>query len=138
MGISLFSRSFSAHDKVKIVEVPNPFNPDPRNFLVERIEHKDMGRHIVILVKYPDCNNYEGRKILVFNGLTLEELVNLEILDPHFSSEKPELSPIARFVPTKLGWKMAVEFARDRAWAELKEISDAGKERYNVDEGEGK
>ncbi len=103
--------------KTREVSVPNPFNPDPSNFLVESIEHKGMGNHIVVQVRYPNCKNYEGRKILVFNWMTLGQLTNLDILDPHFSSEKPELSPIARFIPTELGWKMAVEFAKSRALA---------------------
>lgn len=109
MGLSI-GLSSSSHDTVvKEICVPNPLNPDPRNFIIERVEHKDMGSHIVVQVKYPNCKNYEGQKILVFR--TLGQLTNLEILDPHFSSEKPELSPIARFVPTEEGWEMAVEFA---------------------------
>lgn len=123
MGLSLISISSSSYDRVKIVEVPNPLNPDPKVFIVERIEHKNMGGHLVTQVRYPNCQNYEGRKILVFCGMTLEQLVNLDILDPHFSSEKPELSPIARFVPTELGWKMAIDFATNRSWwDEIKEI----------------
>ncbi len=118
MGLSPFRTSGSSYDRVKIeeVQVPNPFNPDPKNFLIERVEYEGMAEYIVVEVSYPNCKNYEGRKILVFNSLTLSELLNLDILDPHFSSEKPELSPIARFVPTDLGWDMAVQFAKDCAW----------------------
>lgn len=106
------SWSGSSYDKVKIreVPVPNPFNPDPRNFLIERIEQ--CGKYIIVQVMYPNCKNYEGRKILLFNWMTLEQITNLEVLDPHFSSEKPELSPVARFVPTKEGWDMAVLLAQ--------------------------
>ena len=113
MGLNLFSCSSSSHDRraetnTRVVEIPNPLNPDPRKFFIERTEH--IGNHIVVQVKYPNCKNYEGRTILVFNSLTLKQLTNLDILDPHFSSEKPELSPIARFVPTADGWDMAIEF----------------------------
>jgi len=111
MGLSPFKSSGSIYDRVVTKEVPNPLNPDPRNFLIERIAHVEMGNHLVVQVKYPNCKNYEGRKILVFNSLTLEQLMNLDILDPHFSSEKPHLSPIARFIPTDQGWKMAIQFA---------------------------
>ncbi len=110
--------SCSGHDhglsKVMIreVPVPNPLNPDPTNFLIERIEYKGMGNFIVVQVKYPNCTNYEGRKILVFHWMTIEQLVNLDVLDPHFSSKKPELSPVARFVPSDEGWDMAIAFAR--------------------------
>lgn len=119
MGLSPFSSS--THDRVKevYVQVPNPFNPDPRKYLVERVEHKDTGQYLVLQVHYPNCKNYEGRKILVYNSLTLEELFNLDILDPHFSSEKPKWSPIARFVPTEAGWNMAVQFAKSQAWEDL-------------------
>lgn len=114
MGISLF-RSFSEYDKP--VVKPQPLvakgNPDPRNFKILRIAAFES--YTVVWVQYPDCTNYEGSKILVYQlPKTLVE--SLRILDPHFSSEKPAASPIARFVPTEIGWKMAENFVR--AWME--------------------
>jgi len=39
-------------------------NPDPERFTVQQV-YKVLD-YLVVGIKYPDCRNYEGRKILVF------------------------------------------------------------------------
>jgi len=83
--------------------------PDARNY--EVLDYVEEGDYLVVKIHYPECTNYEGRKILVYRGVTLDRLVNDQrAIDPHFSGNKNYHSPIARFVPTIEGWNMAVEF----------------------------
>ena len=67
-----------------------------------------MLNFLIILINYPDCINYEGNKILLFENTCLEKLIDQGSIDPHFSDNKSKISPIARFVPTIQGWTMAV------------------------------
>ena len=80
-------------------------NPDPSRRELLRLVW--VGHTTVAEVRYADCTNMEGRKILVFKGRKVLELS--DPLDPHFSEESD--SPFARFVPTKEGWKEACMFA---------------------------
>jgi len=64
------------------------------------------------MINYPDCNNYEGNKILVFEGIKYIKLYEQGSIDPHFSDNKKFHSPIARFEPTDKGWSMAVELCK--------------------------
>ncbi len=75
-------------------------NPDPRNFTIEKFLI-EVGPFVAIMVHYPECSNFSGRKILVFRGVSREQLIEAKVLDPHFS--ETGLSPIARFVPTEKG-----------------------------------
>lgn len=79
-------------------------NPNPKDFSV--IFSISCGEYVVAEVLYPNCINYEGRKILVFKGITEQGLKKLTYLDPHFSIRSPL---IARFAPTPNGWDMAVK-----------------------------
>jgi len=79
-------------------------NPNPSNF---KILSAGMNENFTILkVKYPDCANYEGVKILVYKGHILKELMAMTEVDPHFCDK--HLSPIARFEPTEYGLKLAL------------------------------
>lgn len=80
---------------------PNP-SPDRWNIL-EKYEYKNG---YVLKVHYLDCTNFEGIKVMVFEG----KYKKRKQLDPHFSKEKD--SPIARFRPNKQGLKMAQELAK--------------------------
>lgn len=62
-----------------------------------------VGACTVMQVQFPHCTNFEGVKILVYKGEVPA------VIDPHFCDD--HISPIARFVPTEEGWKMAVAFA---------------------------
>jgi len=81
-------------------------NPNPRNFII--LKHEVVGRFVILEVKYPDCTNFEGIKILVFRDIPLHELLGRKELDPHFSRSKS--APIARFSPQKTGWALARKF----------------------------
>ena len=89
-----------------IIKLPNP---DPINFKILNIY--DEG-YIAILIKYPDCTNYEGNKILVFdNTIKIKNIINLKKIDPHFC-DGGHIPPIARFEPTERGWSMAIDFIK--------------------------
>lgn len=86
-------------------------NPDPSNYCILR--SLKIGNYLILEIKYHDCTNYEGRKVLVFNGVSLDKLLrHQKLIDPHFSSNPNFYSPIARFVPTEEGWEMAFKFAK--------------------------
>ena len=87
---------------------PPAGNPDPSNYLLVKAE--ELPGYLIVMIKYPDCTNYEGAKILVFRGVTLVQLVNQKLIDPHFFINPDFESPIARFVPTVEGWEMALKF----------------------------
>lgn len=79
-------------------------NPNILNFtILESGFNKDF---TILKVKYIDCTNYEGIKILVYKGHVLKELLDAKEIDPHFCEKG--LSPIARFVPTEEGLKLAL------------------------------
>lgn len=89
-------------------QVPHsaPPNPDPFNFSIVRATEDDYG-HTLVEVMYPDCTNYEGRKILLLEK-TLNEINDLSSLDPHFMDDKSN-GLIARFEPTDRGWFLGLQ-----------------------------
>jgi hypothetical protein len=116
MGLGIFGSSYSIYDKSptnttlieRIIEKPvykSLPNPDPYNWIINK-SYKE-GRFLLIDITYPDCTNYEGRKIMLYEDATLVGLKRQKILDPHFSSNKKFHSPVARFEPTEYGWQMA-------------------------------
>jgi hypothetical protein len=100
MGLGGMIVSSSSYDN----ESESLPNPDPSNFSILR--SKEVGDCLVIEIKYHDCTNYEGKKIMVYK-CTLDELMNQKLVDPHFSENKEFKSPFARFEPTKDGWSIA-------------------------------
>lgn len=103
MGLNFFgsSCSDSCDCQNKKQERPIPLNPNPvpENFLLKSIFCKNG--YTVAYVYYPDCINFEGTKILVYEGNVLEELKSKKSIDPHFFENR--LSPIARFSPNEKG-----------------------------------
>lgn len=100
---------------VKYVEDPKKnmepeFFPDPSNY--EITKHRQVGKYLIVMIKYPNCINYEGNKIMVYQDCTITELTKQIYIDPHFFENDKYYSPIARFVPTKKGWKMAKKFCK--------------------------
>ncbi len=69
--------------------------------------------NLILKIRYKDCANYEGVKVLVFENCKLINLLNQKQIDPHFSDNKKFLSPIARFEPTERGWEWACKFASE-------------------------
>lgn len=100
--------------KRKLAEFERLPNPDPANWKIERVEQ--IGPNLAIELAYPDCKNFEGKKVMVYLNTTLVDLVNQKKIDPHFSNDKKLKSPFARFEPTKDGWEMAVHIAT--MWAD--------------------
>lgn len=88
-------------EKEKIVKEPNP---NPRNFRVDKVIEE--GGFAIAEIYYPDCTNFEGKKILVFEGVTELDLRRMDFIDPHFC-DRGHLTPIARFEPTEKGWGLA-------------------------------
>lgn len=68
------------------------------------------GSYLVVKINYPSAKHYEGNKVLVYDGITIEDLRNLKAIDPHFLENKEKPSPIARFEPTNEGWIYAQKF----------------------------
>jgi len=100
---STFPKSCSTFPKSS---VPLPA-PDPANFTIKRTE--EVGDALVVMAQYPDCTNYEGKKIMVFPRMTTKELLRLSHLDPHFQLDE---GPVARFEPTERGWDLAIACAK--------------------------
>lgn len=82
-------------------------NPDPTNYKFMQVEERKG--YLLVWMNYPDCTNYEGNKILLYEGITFVALVNQREIDPHFFVKKGMASPIARFIPTKQGWDMGIK-----------------------------
>lgn len=121
MGMNMICRSSSSFDnnrgyssildsggtcapKNKIIEPKLP-NPDPANWVFVKGHETQFGS--VLMIRYPDCTNYEGKKILVFLDASIAKVRKQRLVDPHFSNNKDYLSPFARFEPTDAGWKAA-------------------------------
>ena len=85
-------------------------NPNPSNWIIEKyVQEKKC---LIVKIKYPNCTNYEGNKILVYEGITISALRAQKKIDPHFSEDKEFKSPIARFEPTDYGWDLANKFMK--------------------------
>jgi len=93
MGLNLFQRCYTNSDCV---------NPNPKDYSV--LSREVFNNSTLIRVKYSGCTNFEGEKILVFIG----DFTPSGDLDPHFADDFK--SPIARFKPDSLGYKLAKDF----------------------------
>lgn len=116
MGLRLFRMSPnwtpSIPDASKKVEQPQPEyvlgEPRPHRFKVNRMQR--VGSAVVVEINYPDCKNYNGNKVLVYDSLDkFWSLVKSGVVDPHFLEQS--YSPEARFLPTEAGWNRAIAFA---------------------------
>lgn len=85
--------------------------PSYKNFRL--FEAITIANHTILKVLYPDCKNYEGTKILVYKSSDLGDIRFIKELDPHFCDK--HISPIARFVPTDEGMRMALKFVNSIA-----------------------
>jgi hypothetical protein len=85
---------------------PTPPNPNPKNFKLAYAEQ--YGDYLIALVHYPDCTNYEGKKLLLFKHATVKAIQEAKEIDPHFCNNGKHRSPIARFEPTPEGMLLAL------------------------------
>ena len=88
---------------------PKKNEPKPDDFKFITFEqYKGM---VIVEIYYPGCTNFRGRKILVFEGVTMKMVASRKVIDPHFLDHGTR-SPIARFTPSERGWKMARLFCK--------------------------
>lgn len=85
----------------------NPINPNPSNFKIMKIEQ--IGNFVLAKIKYPNCVNFEGEKVIVFEGVSVDDIKSKNEIDPHFFCGG---SIIARFKPTIRGWDLARNFCK--------------------------
>lgn len=111
MGLKLFSASriddyincaLQEEAKKKLLD------GDPNPYEFEILKSQQIGKYTIVEILYPNCKNYEGKKILVYQDSSIQKICSINKIDPHFLEN--QLSPIARFLPTKEGWEMAVGF----------------------------
>lgn len=88
-------------------------NPDPSKYKI--IDAMEVDNYLIIKLKYDDCTNYEGMKILVYKDTTAVGLLRQGKIDPHFSDCLTAKHPIARFEPTPEGWRNARLFVQTLA-----------------------
>jgi hypothetical protein len=81
--------------------------PKPYNFTIKRI--KQVNHHLVVMLNYPNCVNFNGDKILVYLKTLEDDFLKRTTVDPHFLDS--DNSPFARFSPTKSGWISAIQLA---------------------------
>lgn len=79
-------------------------NPNPLNYKI--VKYHQHQNNLMIWLVYPDCNNYEGNKILIFKNTDLQDLTKQKKIDPHFSDNKKYKSPFMRLEPTDEGWNI--------------------------------
>lgn len=104
LGIISSSSSSIVYTEQVIKSLPNP---DPNNYKI--LKKRQIGDYLAIKIKYIDCTNYEGNKILVFKS-NIDKLKSQKYIDPHFCDNKKFISPIARFTPDKEGWDDAINY----------------------------
>ena len=74
-------------------------NPNPRNFKVLGVTERSG--YTIAAIKYPNCTNFKGVKILVWEGEIGDKVRETKYLDPHFMECMDPV--IARFAPSEAG-----------------------------------
>ena len=103
MGLNFLSSNCTVYPEEKCFAP----NPNPARFKI--VTTLQVGDNLVAQIKYPDCINFEGSKILLFLATDKYELKSRTAIDPHFDDNSK--SPFARFKPNQEGWDAAVELA---------------------------
>ena len=85
-------------------------SPDPKRYKI--LDYKEDNKYLLIKIKYLDCTNYEGEKILLYKTSYMR-LISQQLIDPHFSENKNYISPIARFEPTEYGWELGKKLIKE-------------------------
>ena len=88
-----------------------PINNKPNPYQFQILRKYVYKSYVLIMVRYPDCKNYEGKKILLFSNNTgsYGGILYKDFLDPHFFEDYPL---IARFLPTQEGWELGLNFIK--------------------------
>lgn len=110
MGIKIMSTSsFGDCASPQIVFKPDP---NPSNYKI--LEHYKVNMFLIVLIQYNDVDNYEGKKLLIYENISINDLLLQGKIDPHFCESSSMFSPIARFEPTDRGLEWAYSFAGDK------------------------
>lgn len=114
MGLGIgFSSCSCAPPQVVVIREETSKKSRPRTEVSSHhiLDVQETERHVMLLIQYSSATNYEGKKILVYEGKLKEVLTQgaKHGFDPHFC-EGHHLSPIARFAPTEDGWDLAGSF----------------------------
>lgn len=109
MGVRPFGRSGEFND---VYGAPKYGDPDPAKFTM-KLKHQNScacgaRKGYIVAVQYPDCKNFDGVKLLMYEGV-YDDIKCLPEIDPHFSDKHFRYSPIARFRPTQDGYKLAIQ-----------------------------
>lgn len=83
-------------------------NPNPKRF--EILATIDINNHVVAMIRYPNCTNFEGKKICLFLNTCRNDLYSAKEIDPHFAESG--LTPFARLTPGGGGWRAAIMLAQ--------------------------
>ena len=105
--MGMFTRYYSTCSACTARAEKDSKNPDPTNFKI--LDYLQQGNNLLVKINYPNAKNFEGDKIMLYENVTLLQLINSKSIDPHFSNSKDCIAPIARFVPTEFGWKLGME-----------------------------
>ena len=70
MGLNIICSSSGYGDFNPKKDNSNP-NPDPKNYAISKT--KQIEQFLVVMINYPNCTNYEGNKILVYEGINLKK-----------------------------------------------------------------
>lgn len=97
-----------------------PTTPDSERY--EVVDAAQVGPHLVLKVKYPNCRacSYEGTKVMVYLSVTTLDALKWRKIDPHFA-DKPSRTkheapgPAARFPASAEGWADALAYAAHKA-----------------------
>ena len=116
MGIGYKLSGCSSCSRLSTELARRPSNPDPKNYRV--IDIMQVEGCVIARVVYPNCQDYERNKILVYEKKDHGYLRRCNLsrsglrppLDPHFCDSKEHPSPIARFQPGLKGLRMALTF----------------------------
>lgn len=95
----------------------NNNSPDSAKYEIE--EALQLGKNLVLKVRYPNCAScaYEGVKVLVYLNITPLQAIKWKKIDPHFKDPKNKVdaneapAPAARFPASPDGWMDAQNYA---------------------------
>lgn len=77
-----------------------PPNPNPLNYKIKSF--KKIGNYLIVEVNYPNCTTFEGNKILIYENISLDDLIRQMRIDPHISDKTDIHYPIIRISPNKI------------------------------------
>lgn len=103
MGIALFGGGRS-YDRQKNNQ-SYPTDPNPSYFTIQKIWENKKKKMVLAQIKYPNCTNFEGVKLILFSNTTRLNISATLKLDPHFLKTN---NVLARFRPNKEGLKLAL------------------------------